>query len=349
MQLEDKGSNECCWCKKTSKTRIFSRNNTRMNNTESVLQNASLSYFNDDTWPIVPGLFKCVLVLRTFNFHCKLIDSFVSQTKLMWGTKLLRWETTDLKTRSVTKQRKRRRESRTQSGKKRLCASPLCKKNCNRTQTSAIQFKPNRELSPPPPHPNHHHHPYQPPSLPQLIFHFSSRAYRMRDVSISRQSFPGLCVTCVVISVWLTGSVVSHCPAASDSHRLTLLMMSRKAPRPGVFLQEQKSKKTKLIEKRGWLRGEKKDTSHAFNEKHARTNTYNGGLQKKDSMFNNITRRQQSHAVLIQKWVYLFFFTCIVFLMYMLHVFNVCWLYETHALGPLFDLISLALLKGALN
>lgn len=66
--------------------------------------------------------------------------------------------------------------------------------------------------------------PYQPPSLPQLIFHFSSRAYRMRDVSISCQSFPGLCVTCVVISVWLTGSVVSHCPAASDSRRLTAMM-----------------------------------------------------------------------------------------------------------------------------
>lgn len=65
---------------------------------------------------------------------------------------------------------------------------------------------------------------YHPPSLPQLIFHFSSRAHRMRDVSISCQSFPGLCVTCVVISVWLSGSVVSHCPAPSDSHRLTLMM-----------------------------------------------------------------------------------------------------------------------------
>lgn len=77
--------------------------------------------------------------------------------------------------------------------------------------------------------------PYHPPSLPQLIFHFSSRAHRMRDVSISCQSFPGLCVTCVVISVWLTGSVVSHCPAPSDSHRLTL-MMRRRGKRPrGVF------------------------------------------------------------------------------------------------------------------
>lgn len=46
----------------------------------------------------------------------------------------------------------------------------------------------------------------------------------MRDVSISCQSFPGLCVTCAVISVWLTGSVVSHCPAPSDSHRLTPMM-----------------------------------------------------------------------------------------------------------------------------
>ena len=69
---------------------------------------------------------------------------------------------------------------------------------------------------------------YQPPSLPQLIFHFSSRAHRMRDVSISCQSFPGLCVTCVVISVWLTGSVVSHCPAPSDSGRLTLMMRGRR-------------------------------------------------------------------------------------------------------------------------
>lgn len=66
--------------------------------------------------------------------------------------------------------------------------------------------------------------PYRPPSLPQLIFHFSSPAHRMRDVSISCQSFPGLCVTCAVISVWLTAGVVLHCPAPSDSHRLTLMM-----------------------------------------------------------------------------------------------------------------------------
>lgn len=86
-------------------------------------------------------------------------DWFICESKqIMWGTTLLRRETTDLKTRSATKQRKRRRESRTQSGKKRLCASPLCKKNCNRTQTSAVQFKPNRELSTP--------HPTQPPPPP---------------------------------------------------------------------------------------------------------------------------------------------------------------------------------------
>lgn len=145
------------------------------------------------------------------------------------------------------------------------------------------QFNSSQTGSWAPPHPNpEHHHPYQPPSLPQLIFHFSSRAYRMRDVSISRQSFPGLCVTCVVISVWLTGSVVSHCPAASDSHRLTLLMMSRKAPRPRVFLQEEKkNEEHKADRKEGMIEDGKKDTSHAFNEKHACTNTYNRRRQKR--------------------------------------------------------------------
>lgn len=207
-------------------------------------------------------LFKCILVLRTFDFHCKLIYLLGESNQIMWGTKLLlRWEATDLKmgakTRGATKQRKRRRERRTQSGKKPLCASPPCKKNCNRTQTSAIQFKPNRELSTPHPnHHRHHHHPYQPPSLPQLIFHFSSRAYRMRDVSISRQSFPGLCVTCVVISVWLTGSVVSHCPAASDSHRLTLQMMSRiGAEARCVSAGGKKKKKDKVDGKEGMIEG----------------------------------------------------------------------------------------------
>lgn len=100
---------------------------------------------------------------------------------------------------------------------KRLCAPLLCVKR-NVIELGPPQFQPKQGAS------------YHPPSLPQLIFHFSSWAHRMRDVSISCQSFPGLCVTCVVISVWLTGSVVSHCPAASDSHRLTL-MMSRGAAR----------------------------------------------------------------------------------------------------------------------
>lgn len=86
------------------------------------------------------------------------------------------------------------------------------------------------ELGPPPQFQPKQGASYQPPSLPQLIFHFSSRAHRMRDVSISCQSFPGLCVTCVVISVWLTGSVVSHCPAPSDSHRLTLMMSRGEGP-----------------------------------------------------------------------------------------------------------------------
>lgn len=63
MQLEDKGSNECCWCKETSKTRIFSRNKTRINNTESVLQKASLSYFNYDTWLL------CLVYSNVFLFY----------------------------------------------------------------------------------------------------------------------------------------------------------------------------------------------------------------------------------------------------------------------------------------
>lgn len=52
-------------------------------------------------------------------------------------------------------------------------------------------------------------------------FTSASQAHRMRDVSISCLSFPGLCATCMVISVWLTRSVICHCPPLRGSHRLT--------------------------------------------------------------------------------------------------------------------------------
>lgn len=121
---------------------------------------------------------------------------------------------------------------------------------------------------------------------PQLIFHFSSGAHRMRDVSISSQSFPGLCVTCAVISVWLTGSVVSHCPAPSDSHRLTLMMRGREALACSGGGRRQKEKKTVDVERRG--------RKHVYtNDKHkahaGKRKTLQGGL--KERSLCNVTWR----------------------------------------------------------
>lgn len=74
-----------------------------------------------------------------------------------------------------------------------------------------------------------------------------------------------------------------------------------------MFLQaEKKNEKHKADRKKGRIEEKKKDTSHASNEKHACSNTYN----RKNSVFNNITKRQESHAVLIQKWAYLFYTLC---------------------------------------
>lgn len=81
-----------------------------------------------------------------------------------------------------------KKESDSLSERERIFVPLLCVKR-NVIELGPPQFQPERGA------------PYHPPSLPQLIFHFSSWAHRMRDVSISRQSFPGLCVTCVVISV----------------------------------------------------------------------------------------------------------------------------------------------------
>ena len=152
-------------------------------------------------------------------------------------------------------------------GKQDLRASPrLQRKKCNGTWTSTISA-PNREPS------------YHPPSLPQLIFHFSSGAHRMRDVSISCQSFPGLCVTCVVISVWLTGSVVSHCPAPSDSHRLTLMMRGGEALACSVVGGDDRRKKKMVDVER--VRQETRLHKWQTQSPCRKTRTLQGGLKER--------------------------------------------------------------------
>lgn len=92
----------------------------------------------------------------------------------------------------------------------------------------------------------------------------------MRDVSISRPSFPGLCATCMVISVWLTRSVICHCPPLRDSHRLTTVMMGRalcvqaQAPPHSKHLTTTHSSRAK---------GEIHRYAHTHGHKHAYTQT----------------------------------------------------------------------------